>query len=160
VRRVLEIGVAAALAFALPPAAELLGMQIAGSLWLGAGLTAPWLSQAGDALGALIAGVVVGGICKPLYGARLSLVVGACLAAGLAYILYPPAALLVAPIAAGGVVALQGTPALRVRGAAFAGALTAMAHLLPFPVWTRVALCLGAGLALSAGRWPRPRKAA
>jgi hypothetical protein len=152
VRRTLEAALFAALAFFLPTLAELVGMQLAGSLWLAAGLTLPWLSQAGEIAGGLLGGALLGAFLRPLHRVRFWPVVGACVAFALAYAAYRPAALLAAPAAAGGVAALQDLPPARVRGAALSGALAAMAHLLPFPAWGRVLLCAGAGISLAVSR--------
>jgi hypothetical protein len=148
----LEAVLFAALALFLPTLAELFGMQFAGSLWLAAGLTLPWLSQAGEIAGGLVGGAVLGAVLRPLHRLRFWPPVGACVAFALAYAAYRPAALLAAPAAAGGVAALQNLAPARVRGAALAGALAAMAHLLPFPLWVRVVLCAGAGISLAVSR--------
>jgi hypothetical protein len=152
VRRPLEAALFAALAFFLPTLAELFGMQAAGSLWLAAGLTLPWLSQAGEVAGGILGGLLLGAVLRPLHRVRFWLVVAGCVAFALAYVAYRPAALLAAPAAAGGVLTVQDLPPARVRGAALAGALAAMAHLLPFPVWARVVFCAGAGVSLAIGR--------
>jgi hypothetical protein len=123
------------LSFELPPLAEMIGMQVAGTIWNALRLVSPWLSQTGDLIGAIVAGLVVALVLR----LRIWKVLAACVAVVVVYLIYMPAALIAAPVAAG--------LATRKKGAIFAAALTGMGHLLPFPLPVQVALAASAGLA-------------
>jgi hypothetical protein len=139
VKRGLIAVVVTILSFELPPLAEMLGMQLAGMIWNGLRLVSPYLSQAGDLLGAILAGLIVGLVLRE----RIWAAIAACAAVALVYVVYVPAALIASPVAAG--LAARKSR----RGAVFAAALTAMGHLLPFPLPVQVALAATAGLAYS-----------
>jgi hypothetical protein len=149
-KKALGVVALAILAYALPPVADLVGLQIAGSVWQQARMTSPWLSQTGEVLGGGVGGLVLAAVLRALRLSRFWPPVWGALAVGAAYGVWPPAALLVSPIAAGAVAALQTPSAGVVRGAALSGALAGMAHLLPFPPWARIGLCAAAGVAAAA----------
>jgi hypothetical protein len=143
--------VLAVLAWVLPRVAEILGMQLAGSVWNALRSSRPWLSQAGEICGGLVGGVLLGLALKGIARARFWPWPLAGLGVGVVYVLYRPAALLAAPAAA----SLAGLPDRRpqrwVTGLSVGAALAAMAHTLPFPLWASMALCLFAALAVALG---------
>jgi hypothetical protein len=151
VRRATLFVVTALLAHALPPLAEILGDQVAGSLWAGLRLTSPWLSQAGGVIGGAIGGAVFGLALRLIWKLRIWPVIAASVAVSIVYVIYTPAVLLVTPVAAGLAAFAQNRQLRWVRGATFAAALTAMAHLLPVPHWASTALTVCAGIACAVG---------
>jgi hypothetical protein len=144
-----------ALAFGLPFIAEVLGMQLAGTAWNALRSSSPYLSQAGELCGGLLGGLLLGGIAfkliartKPWPWPLAGMVVGA------VYSVYPSAALLAAPIAAGLAGFIDRRPQRWMTGLSVSAALAAMAHALPFPHWAVLALCLASGLACGWGYQP------
>ena len=150
-RRTLLIAAVAALAAGLPGISEILGLQVAGSVWNALRSSSPWLSQAGEACGGLLGGVVLGGFLKAIARSRFWPWPLAGLAVGVVYSVYVPAALLAAPVAAGAAGYSDRRPQRWMTGLAVAGALAAMAHALPFPRPAALALCLCAGLSCGWG---------
>jgi hypothetical protein len=150
-RRVLLFATAAVLARFLPPFSEILGDQVAGSIWAAMRLSSPWLSQVGDLAGALVGGAVAGLALRIFAKLRVWPAIAASLAVIVVYLIYLPATLLAAPVAAGLCAFVQNRSVRWVRGAVFAGGLTAMAHLLPIPQWGGAALSICAGLACAFG---------
>jgi hypothetical protein len=151
-RRALLIAAVAALAYGLPFAAEVLGMQLAGSIWKSLRLTSPYLSQAGELCGGLLGGLLLGGVVFKLI-ARTKLwpwpLAGLLL--GVVYSVYPNGTLLAAPVAAGLAGSFDRRPQRWMTGLSVSAALAAMAHALPFPHWAALALCLASGLACGWG---------
>jgi hypothetical protein len=151
-RRALLIAVVSALAFGLPVIAEILGMQLAGTIWNALRSASPYLSQAGELCGGLLGGLLLGGIAFKLI-ARTKLwpwpLAGAVVA--VVYLAYPNAALLAAPVAAGAAGFFDKRPQRWMTGLAVSAALAAMAHALPFPHGAVLALCLASGLACGWG---------
>ena len=136
----------------VPFAAGLLGYDLAGRIWNGLRLTSPFLSQAGDVLTGLFAGLIVAvgerGILRkmPLLPPIL-----AGLAVGVAHAVYPPLTLIALPLAAGFAAWKQNPDRRFVRAQAIAAAWIALALMLPFPRWVSLAFLLGAALISSFG---------
>ena len=151
-RRALLIAAVSALAFGLPVIAEILGMQLAGTAWNALRSSSPYLSQAGELCGGLLGGLLLGGLVFKLI-ARTKFWPWplASLLVGLVYSVYPSAALLAAPVAAGLAGFVDHRPQRWMTGLSVSAALAAMAHALPFPHWAVLALCLAAGLACGWG---------
>ncbi len=152
--RLFAFAAAMVLCAALVPAgAEILGLHVAGAFWNATGLTAPWLSQAGDVLAGVIGGVVIGAVQWAFLRRQRVIVpaLAAGAAVGVAIALYRPAALLVAPAAAGFAGAVQTRSREWVRAQAIAAAWTALALALPFPAAARAAFLVGAGVVSAWG---------
>ncbi|HEY2031068.1 MAG TPA: hypothetical protein VGH20_17845 [Myxococcales bacterium] len=158
-RKALLGAVVAVLAFGLPFAAEILGMQLAGSVWNALRSGSPWLSQAGELCGGILGGVVVGVALKLLARSRFWPWPVAGFAVAVAYVAWRPAALLAAPVAAGLAASLDRRPQQWTTAVAIAAALSAMANALPFPTLVSAALCAAAGIAVSAARKAPPPSA-
>jgi hypothetical protein len=134
----------------VPRGAELLGMQLAGSLWNAARLTLPWLSQAGEILGGLVGGALIGLLQWALLPQARPRWIGASalggLAIGIARASWPPLALLAAPVAGALAGIAQQGRSRWARAQSLAAAWVALALLLPFPQWVRAAFLVGAAL--------------
>jgi len=148
-RKALLGAVVAVLAFGLPFAAEILGMQIAGSVWNALRSASPWLSQAGELCAGVVGGIVVGVALKLLAGSRFWGWPLAGLAVAVAYVAFRPAALLAAPVSAGLAASLDRRPQQWTTALSIAAALSAMANALPFPKLVSAALCAAAGIAVA-----------
>jgi hypothetical protein len=142
-------GAVAVLAFGLPFAAEIVGMQLAGSVWSALRSTRPWLSQAGELCGGFVGGVIVGVALKLLARSRFWPWPLAGLAVAAAYVVYRPAALLVAPVSAGVAAYFDRRPQRWTTSLCVAAGLAAMANALPFPEAVAVALCIAAGIVVA-----------
>ena len=136
----------------VPLGAEILGMQLAGSLWNALRLTWPWLSQVGDALGGLVGGALIGLLQRailprprpPMRWIAAAALGG--LAIGVAHAVWLPLTLLAAPVA-GALAGFAQLPSSRwPRAQSLAAAWVALALLLPFPIWVRGVFLLGAAL--------------
>lgn len=145
-RKALLGAVVAALAYGLPFAAEILGMQLAGSVWNALRSASPWLSQAGEVCAGVLAGIVVGVTLKLLARSRFWGWPLAGLAVAVAYVAFRPAALLAAPVSAGLAASLDRRPQQWTTALSIAAGLAAMANALPFPRLAALALCLAAGV--------------
>ena len=155
-RRLFAWTAATMVASALVPfGAEVLGMQLAGSVWSALGLALPFLSQVGDILGGFVGGAVIGlaqWACLTSVRARwvtIAAIAGG--GVGLAHAIFVPLSLLAAPVAG----ALAGFAQTRllpyagvrwVRAQSLAAAWVALALLLPFPRWAALLLMLAAAL--------------
>jgi hypothetical protein len=144
----------------VPRGAELLGYHAAGSIWSSLRLTWPWLSQAGLVLAGLIGGLLIGLLQWALLPREptrwiVAAAVGG-LFVGIARALYPPAALLAAPVAG----ALAGLAQRRsgpwARSQSMACAWAALAWMVPFPRWVRGLFLLGAAALSAWGIRPAP----
>jgi hypothetical protein len=145
-RRVILIAVVAALAAGLPFIAEILGFQLAGTVWNALHVSSPWLSQAGELCGGILCGIVIGLALKVIARVRFLPWPVAGLTVALSYVIYHPAALLTAPIAASIAGSFDRRPQRWMTGLSLAGALAGMANSVPFPRPAALALCLCAGL--------------
>ena len=139
----------------LAPIAEILGDQLAGTLWNALRLTAPWLSQAGVLCGGVIGGALVGLLQWAVLPKVRARWIGISSAAGLSvavvYLVYTPLTIVAAPVAAALASVAQGRllprPGQRwIRAQTAAAAWAAMALLLPFPHWASSVLIVGAAL--------------
>ena len=148
----------------VPQAAELGGMHLAGQAWSALGLSLPWLSQAGDVLGGLLGGALVGllqWLALRRFGVRARWIGPAALggvAIAVALVAYRPLAVLAAPLAGALAGRSQQRELPRVgarwpKAQALAAAWVALALLLPFPHWASAAFIVGAAfLSASAVR--------
>jgi hypothetical protein len=141
-------------AFVVPEGAEVLGMHLAGIIWASLQLTIPLLSQLGDVLGGVIGGALVGLLQWACFRqARAGWIAAAALGGGCvgaAHALYPPLALIGAPVAGALAALFQAPQSPRwARAQALAAAWVALAVMLPFPRWVTAAFLVGAA-ALSA----------
>ena len=137
------------------PLAEILGDQLAGTLWNALRLSSPWLSQAGALCGGVIGGALIGLLqwaVLPRVRARfIAIAAAAGLGVAVVYLVYHPLTVIAAPVAAALASVAQGRllphPGQRwVRAQTAAAAWAAMALLLPFPRWAAAVLILGAAL--------------
>ncbi len=139
----------------LAPLAEILGDQLAGTLWNALRLSSPWLSQTGILCGGLIGGALVGLLqwaVLPRVRARWMVISSAAgLGIALVYLVYHPLTVVAAPVAAALAAVAQGRllphPGRRwLRAQTAAAAWAAMALLLPFPRWAAALLIVFAAL--------------
>ena len=146
-RRALLTAVLAALAAGLPFSAEILGLQLAGTVWNALHSTRPYLSQAGELCGGLGGGALLGGLAfKGIARTKFWPWPLAGLAVAGVYSVYQNGALIASPVAAALAGYVDKRPQRWMTGLSIAGALAAMAHALPFPQWAVFALCLCSGL--------------
>jgi hypothetical protein len=136
----------------VPLGAEILGMHLAGSFWNALRLTWPWLAPAGDALGGLIGGALIGLVQRtilPRPRPPLRWIAAAALGGlgiGVAHALWLPLALLAAPVAGALAGMAQRRSSRWPRAQSLAAAWVALAQLLPFPGWARAAFLIGAAV--------------
>ena len=139
----------------LAPLAEILGDQLAGTLWNALRLTSPWLSQAGVLCGGVVVGALVGllqwAVLPNLRARWIGISTAAGLSVALVYLVYYPLTILAAPVAVALASVAQGRllprPGQRwLRAQTAAAAWAAMALLLPFPRWAAAVLILGAAV--------------
>ncbi len=139
----------------LPLVAQILGFQLAGSLWNGLRLSAPWLSQAGLLIGGLLGGALLGLLqWAVLPGVRarwIAISAPAGLFVAVVYLVYHPLTVIAVPVAGAFAAVLQANllPHARerwVRAQSIALAWVALALLLPFPPWAADGFVLGAAL--------------
>lgn len=139
----------------LAPIADILGFQVAGMIWSAAGLTAPWLWQAGIICGGAVAGALIGLLqwtTLPRVRARwISISTAAGVGIAVVYLIYKPSTVLVAPVAAALAAIDQGRLLPHagqrwVRAQTLAAAWVALGLLLPFPRWAAACLIVAAAV--------------
>jgi len=148
------------------PIADILGFQVAGMIWSAAGLTAPWLWQAGIFCAGAVAGALIGLLqwaALPRVRARwIAISTGAGVGIAVVYLIYKPLILIAAPIAAALAALEQGRLLPHagqrwVRAQTIAAAWVALALLLPFPRWAAACLIVAASVLSAWGirsAWP------
>lgn len=149
-----------AAAAVVPRGAELIGMHAAGTLWSALRLDWPWLSEAGEVLGGLIGGALIGLLQWALLPREAPRWIRAAtlggLGVGLARAFYAPATLLAAPVAGALAGLAQRRATIWPRSQALACAWAALAWLVPFPPWVRALFLLGAAVLSAYGIRPAP----
>jgi hypothetical protein len=143
-------------AFVVPQGAPLLGMDLAGRIWKGLGLTLPFLSQTGDVIAGAVGGVVVGFFqwlaLKDAKARWLGIAALAGIAVGAAHAAYPPLTIVAAPAAGAiaGFFQAPGNPRWP-RAQALAAAWAALGAMLPFPRWATATFMVGAAVVSAWG---------